>query len=433
MGPFIVVFILTENFCFVYRSLLPALSLPKGCKFLNLGHNLGIIIRAFTSDILMVKYNNMSAKDLFKNYFYPIAVFSGGIIGVGFFSLPYIAMKAGIWVMLAYFIILTALIVSVHLIFAQISLKTPDFKRFPGFVGHYLGKRGEAIALFATIIGTYGVLLAYLIIGSEFLKNIFQPYFGGSAILYTLIYFSVVSLIVWLGINVIAKAEFWILCFLFLSIIFIFVKGFLLIKLGNFPVAPSSLDWKNLFLPYGPVMFSLWGVGLIPEVEEMVIGNKGSIKKVIIFATVIPVIFYLLFTFLILSITGFQTTESAFIGLKNFFGAGPMIIIFLAGMFTTITAFITQGLTLRKVFAYDLKINDSQAFIITCSVPLILLLMGVNAFIPLLSFVGGFLLGIDGILILLMYKKIGGKNIIIYPLSLIFLAGIIYEIVYFIK
>ena len=47
--------------------------------------------------------------------------------------------------------------------------------------------------------------------------------------------------------------------------------------------------------------------------------------------------------------------------------------------------------------------------------------------------VGGILLGIDGILILLMYKKIGGKNILIYPLSLVFLLGVIYEIIYFIK
>ena len=91
-------------------------------------------------------------KDLFKNYIYPIAVFSGGMIGVGFLSLPYITLKAGIWLMLVYFVVLTALVVAINLIFCQISLKTPDFKRFPGFVGHYLGKKAEALAMFLTII-----------------------------------------------------------------------------------------------------------------------------------------------------------------------------------------------------------------------------------------------------------------------------------------
>ena len=90
-------------------------------------------------------------KDIFKNYIYPISVFSGGVIGVGFLSLPYVAMQSGIWLMLGYFIVLTSLIVVINLIFCDISLKTPDFKRFPGFVGYYLGKRAETFTMIVTI------------------------------------------------------------------------------------------------------------------------------------------------------------------------------------------------------------------------------------------------------------------------------------------
>ena len=89
-------------------------------------------------------------KGIFKDYIYPIAVFSGGMVGVGFLSLPYITLQAGIWTTLLYFLVLTALVVAINLIFCQISLKTPDFKRFPGFVGNYLGKWAE---LFAMILG----------------------------------------------------------------------------------------------------------------------------------------------------------------------------------------------------------------------------------------------------------------------------------------
>ena len=64
---------------------------------------------------------------------------------------------------------------------------------------------------------------------------------------------------------------------------------------------------------------------------------------------------------------------------------------------------------------------------------MILFLLGLNSFIGMISFVGGVLLGIDGIMILLMYKKIGGKKYLIYPLSLVFLLGIVYEVVYFVK
>ena len=157
------------------------------------------------------------------------------------------------------------------------------------------------------------------------------------------------------------------------------------------------------------------------------------IKKIVVISTLIPAVVYVLFTFLILGITGPKTTESALVGLKDFFGPGVFSVALLAGVLTTFTAFITQGLTLKKVLMYDLGIKYWQAFIISCFTPLILFLLGLKSFIPILSFTGSVLLGINGVLILLMYKKIGGKNYIIYPLSLVFLLGIIYQIIYFIK
>jgi len=375
----------------------------------------------------------MPPKDFLKKYIYPVVVISGSIIGVGFFSLPYIAMKVGVWTMLAYFLILSGIVTCIHLIFARISLKTPDFKRFPGFVEYYFGKWVKLFSLCSTIIASYGVLLVYLVVGSEFLKEIMQPYLGGNSALYAFIYFSFVSLIILLGIKTVARVELGVLSLLFISIIFIFIKGASQINLLNIFVPDFQFDFSNLFLPYGAILFSLWGITLIPEAEEMLRGQKKSIKKIIIISSLIPVVFYLFFTFLILSITGSHTTESALIGIKDFLGNGTSLVIFLTGMLATLTACIAQGLTLKKVFVYDLKIKEWQAFVMTCAVPLILFLLGLKSFIGLISFIGGVLLGIDGILILFMYKKIGGKNIIIYPLTLIFLLGIIYEIIYFIK
>jgi len=381
----------------------------------------------------------MQLPNFFKKYVYPIAVISGSIVGVGFFSLPYIALKSGVWLMLFYFFVLTGVVLTIHLIFAQISLKTPDFKRFPGFVKYYFGKYAQAFSLFSTILGYYGVLLIYLIVGSEFLANIFQPYFGGSNNFYALVYFLFVSCVIWLGIRVVSKIELLVLSILFLSVIFIFTKGFLQSELLNvFILNHGFSSWNfnlksvsNLFLPYGAILFSLWGVGLIPEAEEMESKNKRFLKKIVLVATLIPAIFYAFFTFLILSITGSQTTEFALTGLKDFLGKNLSLVVFFIGMSSTITACIAQGLTLKKVFAYDLKIKNWQAFIMTCSVPMILYLLGLKSFIGLISFIGGVLLGIDGIFILLMYKKIGGRKIIVYPLSFIFLLGIIYQIFYF--
>jgi amino acid permease len=371
-------------------------------------------------------------KDLFKNYIYPIAVFSAGMIGVGFMSLPYIAMKSGIWVVFGYFLAIAALIIVINLIFSDISLKTPDFKRFPGFADYYLGRWGKFLALIISIFGGLTTLLVYLVVGGEFLTGALQPIFSGNVLTYTFIYFLVASIFVYLGIRVIAKVEFFVLILLFLSIFFIFIKGFFQIKISNFISAPP-LSLSNLFLPYSPILFALWGAGLIPQVEEMLAKEKKLVKKVVVISTLIGAVFYFLFTILILGITGTQTTDTALLGLKNFLGDGVMIISLFAGFSATFIAFMASALLVKETLIYDLDIKKWQASVITCVTPMVFLLMGFKSFIPLLSFSGGVLLGIDGVLILMMYKKTGGKNIIIYPLAFVFLFGVIYEIIYFIK
>lgn len=373
-------------------------------------------------------------RDFFRKYIFPTAILTGSIIGVGFLSLPYIASKVGIWPMLFYFIVLTVLVTSIHVIFAKISLKTPDYRRFPGFVGYHLGKFPKKIILVSETCGLTGVLLVYLIIGGEFLTAIFSPIFGGNVFTYTIIYLGMASIFIYVGVKVISKMNFVALLALVVILMIILVKAFDHLQLTNILSGQALFtDYKTLFLPYGAIMFSLWGAGLIPEVEEMVIGNKKSLKKIIVAGTLISSVFYFAFVLVILGITGAETTEAGLTGLAGVLPNGLVTIALLIGSITTFLAFIAQGLLLKKVLMYDAKVPELPAWALVCFVPLGLFLMGFNSFIPLISFIGGFLLGIDGILILLMYKKIGGKKYVVYPLMLVFLLGMAYEVIYFIK
>jgi len=371
---------------------------------------------------------------------YPIATLSGTIIGVGLFALPYVTLKVGFWVILGYFLALGTLVILIHLFFGELALKTPDFKRLPGFAKFHLGNWGQNLAYISTILGIFGAILAYLIVGGEFLTNLLSPIFGGNSLVYTLFYFAIGATLIFFGIKAIAKVEFWGLVLFFIILFAIFFRGESFITIENlFP----SLDFSYIFLPYGIILFSLWGATLIPEVEEMLaptpnfgVGvkeKKKALRWIIPIAILIPIIVYLFFIYLILGITGPQTTESALTGLRNVLGDGIVALALFFGVLTTFTSFITLGLTLRKVFWYDLKIEKNIAFAITCFIPLALFLIGVRQFIPVISFVGAIMLGIDGILILLMYQKISKGGLVILPLILIFLGGIIYEIIYFIK
>ncbi|MDD5071641.1 MAG: aromatic amino acid transport family protein [Patescibacteria group bacterium] len=360
---------------------------------------------------------------------YAVTTLSGTIIGAGLFALPYITLQLGFWVILGYFLVLGALVILIHLFFGELALKTADFKRLPGFAKIYLGKKGEAVAYISTIFGIFGALLAYLILGGEFLAELLSPILGGNAQFYTFFYFIIGSALIFSGIKAIAKVEFWGLVLFLVILLAIFFRGRTFIAAENLFSAP---DWSLSFLPYGVILFSIWGAALIPEVEEMLGKEKKRILKIIPIAILIPIIIYLFFIYLILGITGPQTTESALTGLKIVLGDGIVSLALLFGLLTTFTSFITLGLTLKKVFWYDLKFTKISAWAITCFLPLFFYLIGFKNFIEVIGVVGGIMLAIDGILILLMYRKVfPDKKTFVYPLILLLLGGIIYSFVYF--
>lgn len=373
-----------------------------------------------------------------KTFIYATSVLSGTIIGVGIFSLPYITTKVGFWVILGYFLVLGILSILIHLFFGELALETPDLKRLPGFARFHLGSWAEKVAFISTIFGLLGATLAYLIVGGEFLAELLSLFFGGGNLLWTLFYFAVGAILIFSEVKTIAKVEFWALVSFFIILILIFFRGQNLIDVQNLFIGQRSLDiishWSNLFLPYGPILFSLCGAALIPEIEEMMGENRKLIKTLIPVAILIPIIVYLFFIYLVLGICGSQTTESALVGLRNFLGDGIFPLILFFGVLTNFTSFITVGLTIKKIFWYDLRIEKKISWLITCFVPLILFLAGIKEFIPVISFVGGVMLAIDGILVLLMYKKIKPQRaLIIYPLFLILFLGIIYQIIYFFR
>jgi len=369
----------------------------------------------------------------FSKFTYAVATLAGTIIGVGIFSLPYITMKVGLWVMLGYFLVLTVLVTLIHYFFGEVALNTPDFLRLPGYAKIYLGKIGKNIVLVSSVLGSIGSILAYIIIGGEFSGKLLSPFFGGNALFYTFLYFIFGALFVFWGIKAISKIEFWGMILFFISLFLIFLKVIPLFKIENLSLRAGN--FSDIFLPYGPILFALSALTLIPEVEEILGEDKKLLKKVIPISILIPAAIYLFFIFLVFGVSGQKTSPEAISGLKDYLGSGILSVAFFAAILTTFTSFIAIALTLKKTLWYDLKIPKTISWAITCFIPFALFLLGFKDFIKVIGVVGGMLMAIDGVIILLMYQKIKGKKVrvLTYPLALIFILGLIYEIIYFIK
>lgn len=377
---------------------------------------------------------------MFKNNFVKaLAILTGTIIGVGLFSLPYITSKVGIVTMLIYFLVLGAVVTIYSLFYGEISLRTKGLHRLPGYARKYLGPWAERLAFFSNSLGLSGALLAYLIVGGGFLFSLFKPILGGSNFIYLLIFFSVGAILIYFGIKSIAQVELLLLIFFFGILVFVFVRGFSLVKPEHlFVFSPAYL-----FLPYGAVLFSLSGIALVPEVKEILSRNRAALKKLILLAIAISVITYLFFIYLILGITGPDVSVDAITGLKKFLSQGITSLALIFGFLSVFTSFLTLGLTLKKILWYDLKLKKDLAWALACFVPLILFIIGLNNFITVISLAGGVFLAIDAILITLVYLKAKTRGelkpafslnlprFLIYALILFFVLGIIYEIIYF--
>ena len=108
---------------------------------------------------------------IFKNYqfFCAIAVLIGTIVGAGTFGLPYVFARAGFSAGIFYLLVLTFAVLAVHLIYGEIILRTSGSHRLVGYTDKYLGKRAKILATVVALVEYYGALLAYTILGGEFL------------------------------------------------------------------------------------------------------------------------------------------------------------------------------------------------------------------------------------------------------------------------
>lgn len=368
-----------------------------------------------------------------------LATFSGTIIGVGLFGLPYITAQIGFIPMIFYFLVLGAIMIVIQLIYGEITLRTVENHRLPGYSKIYLNKWAEKLVYCTTFIGLTGALLAYIIVGGEFLASLLIPVFGGTTFLYSSLFFIAGALIIYFGAGPVSKTEFFGLGLFFTVLIILSVKVLPHISPENFTAV--TLDLKNFFLPYGVILFSLGGMAVVPEMEEILKEKEKSVKNIIIIGTIIPIITYLFFIVAVFGVTGAETTQEGMIGLNNALGNGIVQLGFIFGIITTFTSFLTLGITLKKEFRFDLGLPCWLAWFLACAPAFILFLLGFRQFINIIGFVGAVTLGIDIIIIILIYLKVKKKSqrippysmnlpkSVVYTLIGIFLVGVILQLI----
>ncbi len=377
-----------------------------------------------------------------KEFLEAIATLTGLVIGAGVLGIPFVVARAGFLTGLINIIFIGIAILIINLYTGEVILRTKGDHQLTGYAERYLGKTGRRFMIFSMIFGLYGALIAYTIKEGDFLHAIFYRLLGGSPVVYSIIFFVIVTFLIYKGFQVIEDSELVLMFFFLLVVLVIIIFSFSYVKTENL----VSFNASKIFIPYGVVLFAYLGMASIPEMKKELKKNIVLFKKAIIFGSLIPIAVYLFFAIAIVGVTGLENvTEDAILGLAKVLGSKMLFIGTIFGILTMATSFLACGLALKDMYCDDFRLKKGKSFWITCLVPLVIFFMIIllkvdNAFFKVLDITGALAGGILGVLVVLMFwkaKKVGERKpeyslnrnkLLGFILIIMFLFGMVYEI-----
>ncbi len=373
-----------------------------------------------------------------KRFWHAVAMMVGMIIGVGIFGVPYAITKVGFALGIFYIVFLGGILLLEHLLYSEVVLRTEGKHRLVGYAEIYLGKYGKTLAGAAQILSFYGALIAYIIIGGQFLHAILLPIFGGSVLMYQFAFFVLMSLAVLIGLRLVASIEFLMTIILLAVVAIIFFFGLPYVWYPNLYI----MNLKEIFFPYGVILFALGGAAAVPQIRELLRGQEEKMKKAIVIGTAVPLVVTALFAFVVIGISGSGTTQEAIAGLSGALGSKIVLFGAIFGFLAIATSFLVLGLNLKEIFNFDYKLNGFLSWALACILPFLIFLAGRPEFMSVIAFTGAVLGGLEGILIILIWLKAkeNGKRqpeyslkvsrLILDLVAFIFILGILYKLIY---
>lgn len=374
------------------------------------------------------------------------ATLMGTVIGAGVLGIPYVIAQSGVLLGIINIVVIGVALLVLNLCLGEISLRTKGFHQLSGYMEKYLGKIGKHFMAFSMLVGIYGAMIAYLIGEGEILSKIFSFFMPGyylSPIFFSLIFFAVVAVIIYLGLKATGRAEMIVMSLLIVTVLII---GFLSFDKINTTYLTGT-HWYNILLPYGVILFAYIGTASIPELREELHGEEKKLKKALYIGSLVPIVIYVIFSIIVVGLVGLSNFNSlaandriATIALSLFSNQYLGLAANIFAVLAMLTSFLGLGLALRQMYEYDYHFKKYWAYALTIIPPLIIAISGLTSFIAVLAFTGAIAGGIDGILIMLAYlkaKKLGNRKpeyslkvskIVIALLILMFSLGIIYQL-----
>ncbi len=342
-----------------------------------------------------------------NHFMLAIATLVGTIIGVGIFGVPYAMSQVGLVLALVYVVVLGGIQLLQSLFYAEAAMACEEKTRLIGLAGRYLGPRFRHIAAASSVLGFWGGLIAYILVGGTFLHLIISPLIGGDVYTYQIAWGLIGGLVVFFGLSFVEKIDFASTVALGIALLLIVGMSAQHIDVVNFQLYSTG----DFFLPYGVILFSLAGISAVPEMEDIMEGKHQGFRKAVIIGSLIAIGLTVLFALAVYGVSGFSTTPDAVTGLKALMGSGITVFTATFGFLAVATSFFIIALNLKSSFEYDYKMSKVPSWLLACGIPFGFVILGVKNFIGIVSFTGAVFGGITAVIVSLLYIAITKKGL----------------------
>ena len=326
-----------------------------------------------------------------------VALIVSGTIGAGVLSLPFAIAKVGVFLGILYIVAVGILMMGLNLLLGKIASASQKEMQLVGFAEKYLGRVGKWFMTVLLYFMLWGVLTVYIIGEGEVLSALF----GGSEFFWSVIFFAVVTFLIYIGLRTVKVIE----LFLTLGVLAVVLVLVLSSVLSIEPVNLAEINFVNLLLPYGVLLFAFHGTTSVPEAYSVLINRERTFKKAIIIAGVIIITVYALFVSVVVGVTGAGTSEIATIALGNKLGEKIFLLGNLFAVLAMGTSCLMAGLALRDSMEWDFKLSKKVSTLLTGIVPFTFFVLGFRGFVETIDIVGGVFMSFEMLVILLIYWR----------------------------
>jgi amino acid permease len=352
-------------------------------------------------------------------------IVAAATVGDGVFALPFVFYEAGWLLGIIYLAVLGAMVVLAHTVYFETLKKVGEKERLLGLARKYLGAGGFWTGFAAIVFGLILTLVAYLILGMNFIKLGFPHATPGAPLLF---FWAFVAVTVFLNDTYIVELELAGITLTALLIVFVFVSAWPDIWFGGLPAfgAPA-----NFFLPFGAVLFSLAGWTSIEPAYESekrraqgAIGAEGApantpirkgVWRSLAMGSLIAAVLYIMFSVGILGTAGAFTPDTIS-GLANW-ATWKKDLVAALGLIAVWTVSMPISREIRNSLERDLGWNKLVSRLIIVFLPLLFVLAGLTNFLVIVGLVGGFFLSTQYLLII----SVGRRALALPPLKNFFL------------